>query len=412
MERYRAFSGPRAFQYLSDEDRYLSAPPEAQFKIGFVGCGNMGQEHMFNTLLEGRATVSGVYDSAQRSIDHALANLSRRYPDLPPPKTYPSLTAMCQDDDLDALIVSTPNFTHIDVIRELAGCEKAIFLEKPIATTLADAAEIYQLLSRHPHYVQIGLQYRYKSVYREALLESFSRQSLGSIYSVNLLEHRFPFLDKVEQWNKFSEKTGGTLVEKCCHYFDLINVFAQGTPARVFATGQQSVNFKEFSRENVPADGLDHAQVLIEFDNGVSGNFSLNMFTSGSREELVLCGDRARLQTIESSRLGEENRNEMFLWSQDLNASRTIQPSYPPQISNAGHHGSTFFEHIALVDGLLGEQSLDVLPATLDDALWSVVVAFAAQESIATGHPVDIAEVRPEGLPNREGTQLLNEKLL
>lgn len=409
MEKYRAFSGPRAFQYLSEDDRYLSARPDALFNFGFVGCGNMGQEHMFNTLLEGRATVSAIYDQAPRSVENALSNLARRYPNEPPPKTYDSLDALCTDDEIDALIISTPNFTHIDVVRALVGCNKALFLEKPIATTLADAAEIYRLLSEHPHYVQIGLQYRYKSVYREALLETMARKSLGKVYSVNLLEHRFPFLDKVEQWNKFSEKTGGTLVEKCCHYFDLINVFAQGTPTRVFAIGKQSVNFTEFSRENVPADGLDHAQVLIEFDNDVSGNFSLNMFTSGSREELVLCGDQARLHTIETSRLGEANQNEMHLWSQDLNASRTIQSNYPEHISQAGHHGSTFFEHVALVDGLLGEQTLDVLPATLDDALWSVVVAFAAQESIATGQPVEIADIRPEGLPDRTKDDLLNE---
>ncbi len=408
MERYRAFSGPRAFQYLSEDDLYLSARPDVLYRFGFVGCGNMGQEHMFNTLLEGRAAVGGLFDRAPRSVENALANLARRYPAEPVPKTYTSLSQMRDDPDLDALIISTPNFTHIDVIRELAGCDKAIFLEKPIATTLEDAAEIYRVLSEHPHYVQIGLQYRYKAVYREAILEAFGRRSLGQIYSVNLLEHRFPFLDKVGQWNKFSDKTGGTLVEKCCHYFDLINVFAQGTPSRVFALGQQSVNFREFDRDNVTADGLDHAQVLIEFDNGVSGNFSLNMFTSGSREELILCGDRARLHTIESSRLGEPNLNEMMLWSQDMGASRNTETAYPNHIAKAGHHGSTFFEHVALVDGLTGTESLDVKPATLDDALWSVVVAFAAQESIVTGQPVEIADVRPDGLPDRVEQALVN----
>ncbi|MEM7098572.1 MAG: Gfo/Idh/MocA family oxidoreductase [Pseudomonadota bacterium] len=409
MERYLAFADPRAFGYLQSEDRLLSARPDVLYNFGFVGCGNMGQEHMFNTLLEGRACVAGIYDAAQRSVDAALANLSRRYPDEAMPKTYASLAQMRDDPTLDALIVSTPNFTHIDVIRSLVGCDKAIFLEKPIATTLEDAVEIYKLLSEHPRYVQIGLQYRYKAVYREALIETFYRRSLGQIFSVNLLEHRFPFLDKVQQWNKFNEKTGGTLVEKCCHYFDLINVFAQGTPRRVFATGQQSVNFRDFSRDNLAANGLDHAQVLIEYDNGVTGNFSLNMFTPGSREELVLCGDKARLHTIESSRLGESNQNEVMLWSQDGYTSRDSIPNYPAHIAKAGHHGSTFFEHVALIDGLRGEQTLDVLPATLDDALWSVLVAFAAQQSIVSGEPVALAGVRPEGLGDRRTDQLINE---
>ena len=84
-----------------------------------------------------------------------------------------------------------------------------------------------------------------------------------------MLEHRFPFLDKVGQWNKFDANTGGTLVEKCCHYFDLMNLFADARPVRVFANGNQSVNFKDFERDGKSADCLDQANVLVDYANGV-----------------------------------------------------------------------------------------------------------------------------------------------
>jgi hypothetical protein len=39
-----------------------------------------------------------------------------------------------------------------------------------------------------------------------------------------------PFLDKVNQWNKFARFSGNTLVEKCCHYFDLLTCSRSHTP--------------------------------------------------------------------------------------------------------------------------------------------------------------------------------------
>jgi len=401
VEKSRIFrDSGKAFGYLDEEDKYLFARPNPQFSFGFIGCGNMGQEHMFNTLLEGRAGIGGIYDQAERSSAHAVKRLQAAG-HTTPPKIYSSIQDACADPDTHALIISTPNHTHIDVVREVAGCDKALFLEKPIATTVADAMEIYELLSTHPHPVQIGLQYRYKSVYAEAIEEVFNRASLGQVHSVHMLEHRFPFLDKVDQWNKFDTNTGGTLVEKCCHYFDLINLFAGGHPRRVYATGSQGVNFKEFERDGRKADGLDQANVLIEYDNGATGNFSLNMFTPGSREELIICGDQGRLHTVESSRLGGRNQNTLSLWAGDNGTSREVSPSYPPHIASAGHHGSTFYEHVALVELLLGNTSPQVNPPSLVDAVWSVLVASAAQQSIAESRPVDVFDIKPDGLPAR-----------
>jgi myo-inositol 2-dehydrogenase/D-chiro-inositol 1-dehydrogenase len=95
---------------------------------------------------------------------------------------------------------------------------------------------------------------------------------------VNITEHRVPFLDKVKQWNKFSKFSGGTLVEKCCHYFDLLNMFSQSRPVSVFATGSQAVNFLEFEYNGEKSDILDNAIVSVVYENGVRASFNLCMF--------------------------------------------------------------------------------------------------------------------------------------
>jgi myo-inositol 2-dehydrogenase / D-chiro-inositol 1-dehydrogenase len=385
MNKALFYQGRRVFNYLADEDRYLSGRPQPALKFSFIGCGIMGQEHIRNTLLEGRAAVAGLYDPSHRSIEHAQKLVpASQSPGL---QIYSSLQDACSDPQTDALIIATPNHTHLEVMRIAATSGKAVFLEKPIATTLADALEISNLALKHQLNLHIGLQYRFKSIYAEAIREVFSLNAIGAVQQVNLAEHRFPFLDKVGQWNKFNRYSGGTLIEKCCHYFDLMNLFAGAHPDQVFATGRQAVNFKEFNYANEQADALDQANVIVEYSNGVSGSFSLCMFVPGTSEELVVCGDRGRLRVSESAVIGEPNVNHLELWSGEHGASKTSTPAYPRYIENAGHHGSTFFEHVNFVDSILGQPNSG---PTLDDALWSVAVAAAAQESINTNTPVSV----------------------
>ncbi len=391
VEESRVFKRGGAFSYLSDEDRHLTAQDPTDYSFGFIGCGMMGQEHIRNTLLVGRAQVGGVFDPSDKSTKHALAIIAKSRQQAQP-RLYKSIEEACNDPSIDALFIATPNHTHLELVKTVANSGKAIFLEKPIATSVADAYELCQLAHKHPAPFRFGLQYRYKSIYAEALNEVIERRSLGQVHSVTMLEHRFPFLDKVGQWNKFSANTGGTLVEKCCHYFDLMNLFAGGRPQQVFAIGNQAVNFHDFNYNNNAADGLDQAQVTVLYDNEVIGGFSLCMFVPGAKEELVVCGDAGRLQASEQAPLGEPQVNQLAVWSGENGASRNSQPSYPPYISRAGHSGSTFFEHIAFAEAVAGGHTNS---ASIEDGFYSVLVGAAAQASIEQRALVDIEDLLP-----------------
>jgi predicted dehydrogenase len=388
MNQTRVFHGHRAFEYLAQEDRYLTDRAEPTFHFGFVGCGIMGQEHIRNTLLEGRAAIGGLYDPSARSISHARKLVPSAQ--LDQLRIYDSLQEACNDPHTDALIISTPNFTHLEVMQVAIGSNKPLFLEKPIATSVTDALQIYDLAQQHQTLVHIGLQYRFKSIYVEAIREVLMQKSVGEVHQVNLIEHRFPFLDKVGQWNKFNHLSGGTLVEKCCHYFDLMNLFAGARATSVYARGQQSVNFKSFNYKQSEADAMDQANVIVDYANGVTGSLSLCMFIPGSYEELTVCGDQGRLQVYEKAAHGESTVNHLELWAGDYGVSKTANPSYPSYIAKAGHHGSTFFEHVNFVDSLLGQPNKG---PTLEDALWSVAVAAAAQRSINESAPVSVEPI-------------------
>jgi hypothetical protein len=63
--------------------------------------------------------------------------------------------------------------------------------------------------------------------------------------------------------------------------------------------------------------------------------------------------------------------------------------TYGALIEQSGHHGATYYEHIAFMDQLEGKQ---VDAATPLQGLWSMIVASAAQESMARGQAVDIKQ--------------------
>ena len=151
----------------------------------------------------------------------------------------------------------------------------------------------------YPAVIQLGMQYRFKAQYVEALQAVAAQSALGEVKTVAMSEYRPPFLDKVDQWNKFNRNSGGTLVEKCCHYFDLINVVAQSRPRRVYASGGRAVNFLDFEWQGEMSDIDDHAMVIIDYDNGVRASFTLNMFCQELYEELVVVGERGRLVASE-----------------------------------------------------------------------------------------------------------------
>ncbi len=243
-------------QYIPQTDRYFSSLEKPKYQFNFIGTGSNGCEHIRVTLAEGRATIHGVYDPNSGSIAMAKASFEQFAPghEL---VVYDSLEAACNDPAVDGLIISTPNYTHLDVLGVAAKSGKHIFLEKPMATTVHDANEIYTIAQNYPAVLQIGLQYRYKAIYVEAIQEALERKSLGDLKMISILEHRLPFHDKVNQWNKFSKYSGGTLVEKCCHYFDLLNLFAQARPVRVFSIGKMAVNFTDFEYNGEYSDILE-----------------------------------------------------------------------------------------------------------------------------------------------------------
>jgi predicted dehydrogenase len=289
----------------------------------------------------------------------------------------------------DAVVIASPNHTHHQVLLDVLATNHHVMVEKPLCTTVAHcrdviaAAEAAQWPDR---VVWMGLEYRYMPPTTEVLRE-VRAGTVGDVRMVAIREHRFPFLVKVGNWNRFSRNTGGTLVEKCCHFFDLMNQVVDRPPIRVMASGGQDVNHLDERYDGETPDILDNAYVIVEYEGGVRAMLDLCMFAEASRneQEISVVGSEGKVEALVTEGVVRVGRRS------DGIGRVTERPVDDPAIRHRGmHHGASYLEHVAFRDAIL-----QGLPAavTLHDGLLSVAIGEAAHRSIELGRPVAMQEV-------------------
>ena len=219
------------------------------------------------------------------------------------------------------------------------------------------------------------------------LLQEIELGTCGEVKMVSIREHRFPFLQKVNNWNRFNKNTGGTLVEKCCHFFDVMELIAKSKVVRVYASGRQDVNHLEEIYNLEHSDILDNAYVIIDYENGVRGMLDLSMFAEGSINEQEICvvGSQAKVEALITQSIVRIGRRDG--WSQGVQELIVKQPE---DVVPGFHSGASYLEHLAMQRAIREGTKSEV---TLQDGLRAVAVGQAAHLSIAEKRPVDISEL-------------------
>lgn len=350
-------------------------------RFGVIGTGMMGCEHLRNLLPISDAVVTAVSDPNEEPLNWARATLG---------ENWSSVTAFTHHQDLlnadlvDALIIASPNHTHKKILDDVLNTSIPVMVEKPMCTTVDDCKVIVEKAKSRTAVTWVGLEYRYMPSIKQ-FLESLHSGDIGNLKMLSIREHRFPFLTKVDNWNRFSRNTGGTLVEKCCHFFDLMNLATQSKPIRVYASGGQDVNHLDEFYNGERSDILDNAFVIVDYENGVRALLDLSMFAEGGRneQEIVAVGDTGKL---EAAVPGDGN---LYLGLRDKK-ELTVLPISETEVGHVGfHHGASYVELVRFMEAVRGNGPVEV------DALagmWSVVLGAAAHRSIDEGRPVNIEE--------------------
>ena len=366
-------------------------------RYGIIGCGSMGREHILNLQSTDCCVVTALQDPHQASIDASLA-LCRNV--AVQPRVFDSVSALLDSGSCDAVVVATPNFTHADILREVLAADVHVLAEKPLVTTMADGLDLVKRGKERKKIAWVAQEYRYMPPVAE-LIRLAHAGECGSLQQVAIREHREPFYPKVGDWNRFTQNTGGTLVEKCCHYFNLMDHILQERPYRVFASGGQRVNHLDEKYGGKTPDILDSAFVIVEYPSGARASLDLCMYAENSvdNEVISVVGSEGKIESLIPSltlRVGKRadwGRREV--WGQASGTGRGVATRrvWDTNIRYGGQHfGASWIEHQkfaqAVREGLPPEISLE-------EGLRSVATGMAAHRSIETGMPVLLSDVIP-----------------
>lgn len=358
-------------------------------RYGIIGCGMMGQEHIRNIQLLPDAAVSAVVEPNE-GMRASITQLNNAI------EFEDSINALVNRKDVDCLLIASPNFLHAEqLLWLLENTQLPILVEKPLVTDVADIQKIHQAAANYPAPIWVAMEYRFMPPVA-AMLDHIRKGTIGQTRQFSIREHRFPFLHKVNDWNRFNEKTGGTLVEKCCHFFDLMRLQAGSEAVRVCASGAQDVNHLDEQYDGKTPDILDNAYVVVEFANGQRAMLELCMFAEGSKyqEELSAVGAKAKIEALVpgpgrfwNSDFGPAPTPQVIVSPRSGGHEATDIPVDPSLLAAGDHNGSTFYQHLGFYNAVTQGTAVDV---TIEDGLKAVVIGKAAQQSIETGQSVTI----------------------
>ncbi len=193
-------------------------------------------------------------DVTQTRMDYANRLLEEKY-DHPKIKTYlaSEFDQMIEQEKPDIVIVTSVDRTHHTyIVRALElGCD--VITEKPMTVNAEKTQEIIDAINRTGNEVRVTFNYRY-APHNTKIREIIRDGVIGDVYSVNFewaldTQHG---ADYFRRWHRNKNNSGGLLVHKSTHHFDLVNFWLNTTPDTVYATG----GLRFYGKENAEARGV------------------------------------------------------------------------------------------------------------------------------------------------------------
>lgn len=362
------------------------------------------------------------------------------------PRLYPAadFDRMVAELKPDALIVTTPDVTHVDyIVRGLdAGLE--VITEKPMTTDAAKTQAILDAARRNKRHVRVNFNYRY-APYRSQVKELLMSGAIGDVLSVDFhwLLNTVHGADYFRRWHSQKPISGGLMVHKATHHFDLVNWWLSDTPVSVTATGKRDFytpatarrmglsgphercrtcpeknkctfyldlaadsGLKALFLENEALDGYyrdrcvwrpdisieDTMNVVVGYAGGTTLSYSLNAFNAWEGYHVAFNGTEGRLEhgVVESNgTAGAAGDGGHDVVTTRLVPMRGTPQVIAPATGEGGHGGG---DAVMLADIFDPRRSTDMLRRAADERAGaaSCLVGIAANRCFETGQPVRI----------------------
>ena len=189
-------------------------------------------------------------------------------------------------EEVDAVIVALPNHQHHAAAVAALEAGKHVLCEKPLGLNLLQCDDIIDAAEAAGKVLQIGHEMRFQRLYSE-MKRMIGEGAVGDPQLMWCREFRGPMR---EGWRSSESMSGGTILEKNIHHIDLFNWMLDRKPLRVMAQGGTNVL--------TGREGLDNAQMLIEYEGGRRATLELCLFAPcGGECEIGIVGAGGRIDT-------------------------------------------------------------------------------------------------------------------
>lgn len=346
----------------------------------------------------------------------------------------------------DTIVVTTPDFLHHDyIIRAFeAGCN--VICEKPMTIDLDKLKKIIDARDKSGRSVTVTFNYRYSPA-RTQIKDILMKGTIGKITAVDFSWYldRVHGADYFRRWHRQKEYSGGLLVHKATHHFDLLNWWLGSTPTQVLATGSrqfyrpetavelgladrgarcadcgvaQKCDFvldldsdeelQSLYRDAEHLDGYfrdqcvfdeeigieDTMQAHIRYANGANANYSLLAYSPWEGLEVKFQGTKGELthKHIEVHGVfgGKRDHATSDAVTTTLHLAGQAEENLEVWAGTGSHGGAdpVMLGHIFDKDNV----DEDIYDRSSDHVMggWSILTGIAANKSIETGNLVDI----------------------
>lgn len=334
----------------------------APLRVGLIGLGSMGRNHL--RILAGRADCRVV--AVADPVAEARASATAVAPEA---SLFADPLALVAEVEVDALVVASPTTAHAEIA--LTAVERGIpvLVEKPLAASVEEAAEILRASRSRGVPVAVGHVERFNPAVRE-LGRRLADGWLSTIHAITS-RRAGPFPARI--------RDVGVTIDLATHDVDILSWIAGERPARVYAETAQRIH----------TDHEDLLFGLLHFPSGATGMLDVNWLTPAKRRQLVV--------------VGEEGMFELDYLTQRLTFTRSPDVAHPTLIRGYAptFEGPVVEIPVEAVEPLAAELDafLEVVRTggeplvDAEDGLWAVAIASSLLRAASERRPVDLSDL-------------------
>ena len=420
-------------------------------KFAIVGTG--ARHHMFREAITetygNSSELVGICDNNAKRLALSAAQIKNQRGNGVATYDDTAFDTMLREQKPDTVVVTVPDSLHHEyIIKALnGGCN--VMTEKPMTTDLPKLKAILEAQEKTGKSVTVTFNYRYTPA-RTQIKEILQSGVIGDITAVDFRWHldRVHGADYFRRWHRYKEKSGGLLVHKSTHHFDLLNWWIGSTPQTVNANGAlsfytpataarlglsehgercqtcklaQNCDFelniekdqllRELYLEAEDADGYlrdrcvwddditieDTMQVQVKYANAVSLNYTLCAYSPWEGVEVKFHGSKGEL-THRHVEVHGVFGGERDLSNRDSMATTLHVAGLPPEQINVWHgegdHGGADPVMLGyLFDAETVGPDKYKRGSTQVDGAWSILTGIAANQSMAQSSVTNVDEM-------------------